>query len=289
MRINNNRETVYAMKPSIFTSFGLLLTLLASLVQAEPQVDPSYLEAIKNAKTPEAKGLAIAEAQKAIDKGWGDSQSEMKMILRTPAGNENTRIIEVKSLEVSDDGDKSLMVFNEPLDVQGTSFLSFSHINAPDDQWIYLPALKRVKRIASRNKSGSFMGSEFSYEDLSSFEVSKYDFKYLRDEPCGDKTCYVVESYPKDEYSGYTRLVSWIEKDDFKVQKIDFYDRKKALLKTMKVQDYKLLKDKFWRPVRSVMKNHQTGKSTELIWDDIKLDTGLTEDDFSQNNLRRAY
>lgn len=277
------------MKPTLLARVSLILALLSPLAQAEPQVEPAYRKAIENAETPKAKGLAISEAQKAIGEGWGDSKSQMKMVLRTPAGNENTRIIEVNSLEVQGDGDKSLMVFNEPLDVQGTAFLSFSHVEGPDDQWIYLPALKRVKRIASRNKSGSFMGSEFSYEDLSSFEVSKYDFKYLRDEACGDEQCYVVESYPKDEYSGYTRLVSWIEQDDFRVRKIEFYDRKKALLKTMTVDEYKLLNDKYWRPTRSVMENHQTGKSTVLIWDDIQLGIGLDEDDFSQNNLRRAY
>jgi hypothetical protein len=134
------------------------------------------------AATPEEKGLSIAKEQQKRDEGWGDSQSEMKMVLRSASGSENVRMIKIKSLEVTTDGDKSLMVFDEPKDVQGTSFLSFSHVNGPDDQWIYLPALKRVKRIASNKKSGSFMGSEFSYEDLSSFEPEKYSFKYLRDE-----------------------------------------------------------------------------------------------------------
>lgn len=240
------------------------------------------------AETPEEKGLAIAKAQKARDLGWQDSQSEMKMILRSANGNENTRLIQIKSLEVQSDGDKSLMVFNEPRDVQGTAFLSYSHIEGPDDQWIYLPALKRVKRIASKTKTGSFMGSEFSYEDLASFEVEKYDFKFLRDEACGEFTCHVVESYPKDPYSGYTRLISWIENKDYRIQKIEFYDKKSALLKTMVVEKYELLEEKHWRPTHSVMTNHQTGNATELQWYNIKLKTGLGEADFSQNNLRRA-
>lgn len=241
-----------------------------------------------SAQTPEEKGLAIAKAQKARDAGWQDSQSEMKMVLRAANGNENTRLIQIKSLEVQGDGDKNLMVFNEPRDVQGTAFLSYSHIEGPDDQWIYLPALKRVKRIASRTKAGSFMGSEFSYEDLASFEVEKFDFKFLRDEPCGEHTCHVLESTPKDEHSGYSRQVSWIENKDFRVHKIEFYDKKKAHLKTMTVQKYELIENKFWRPTHSVMVNHQTGNATELLWYNIRLKTGLTEADFSQNNLRRA-
>ena len=239
-------------------------------------------------QTPEQRGLEIAKMQKATDEGWGDSQSEMKMILRSPSGKENTRIIKLKALEVQGDGDKSLMVFDQPKDVAGTAFLSFSHVEGPDDQWIFLPALKRIKRIASKKKSGSFMGSEFSYEDLSSFEIGKYDFKYLRDEACGDAECYVVESYPKDEYSGYTRLVSWINKAELRTEKVEFYDRKKSLLKVMTVQKYEKFENKFWRPLVSLMENKQTGKSTEMHWSDIQLKTGLTEDDFSKNNLKRA-
>ena len=132
----------------------------------------SLLAATSFAETAEEKGLAIAKKQKDRDIGWGDSQSEMKMILRTPNGKENTRMIKIKSLEVQTDGDKSLMVFDEPKDVAGTAFLSFSHIDTPDDQWIFLPALKRVKRKASKKKSGSFMGSEFSYEDMSSLKLT---------------------------------------------------------------------------------------------------------------------
>ena len=248
----------------------------------------SLLAATSFAETAEEKGLAIAKKQKDRDIGWGDSQSEMKMILRTPNGKENTRMIKIKSLEVQTDGDKSLMVFDEPKDVAGTAFLSFSHIDTPDDQWIFLPALKRVKRIASKKKSGSFMGSEFSYEDMSSFEIDKYDFKYLRDEDCDLGKCFVVESIPKDKYSGYTRLVSWIDQVEYRVSKIEFYDRKKSLLKVMSVNEYTKLEDKFWRPVSSSMQNKQTGKSTELVWSDIRLRTGLTEDDFSKNNLKRA-
>ena len=134
------------------------------------------------AQTPEEKGLAIAEERKARDLGWGDSISQAEMILRNAQGQETIRKMRLKSLEVENDGDKALTIFDQPLDVKGTAFLSFSHATTPDDQWMYLPALKRVKRIASRNKSGPFMGSEFAFEDLSSFEVEKYSYQYLRDE-----------------------------------------------------------------------------------------------------------
>ncbi|HCM05717.1 MAG TPA: outer membrane lipoprotein-sorting protein, partial [Oceanospirillales bacterium] len=122
----------------------------------------------------EQQGLAIAKERKARDLGWGDSTSSVIMTLRNAQGEESIREMRMKSLEVANDGDKGLTIFDTPKDVKGTAFLNFSHIEKSDDQWLYLPALKRVKRISSRNKSGPFMGSEFAYEDLSSFEIEKY-------------------------------------------------------------------------------------------------------------------
>jgi hypothetical protein len=119
------------------------------------------------AETAQEKGLAISQQVKQKDLGWTDSTADMLMILRNKQGQESIREIKIKSLEQLNDGDKSLTIFNKPRDVKGTAFLSFSHPKANDDQWLYLPALKRVKRISSRNKSGPFMGSEFAFEDLS--------------------------------------------------------------------------------------------------------------------------
>ena len=138
-----------------------------------------------------------------------------------------------KTLEGTTDGDKSLIIFEKPRDVKGTATLTFTHKEGSDDQWLYLPAIKRVKRISSNNKSGPFMGSEFAYEDLSSQEVEKYNYKHLRDETFDGKDCYVVERIPMDKYSGYTKQVAWIDKAEYRALKIDFYDRKKSLLKTL--------------------------------------------------------
>ncbi len=120
----------------------------------------------------------------ARDQGFGDTSSVLTMTLRNRHGEEVTRQMRSRALEVADDGDKSMIIFEDPADVKGTALLTFSHKTADDDQWLYLPALKRVKRISSSNKSGPFMGSEFAYEDLSSQEVEKYTYKYLRDETC---------------------------------------------------------------------------------------------------------
>ena len=240
------------------------------------------------AQTAQEQGLQIAQEMKRRDTGWGDSQTSLKMILRNAAGQESVRQIHTKTLEVDNDGDKSLNTFHHPKDVKGTSFLSFSHPVGADDQWLYLPALKRVKRISSRNKSGPFMGSEFAYEDLSSFEVEKYSYTLLREEPCKGGTCFVVEQKPVDKYSGYTRQLSWIDKSEYRNWKIEFYDRKNTLLKTLTANDFKQYLNKYWRATSMDMVNHQTQKTTQLIWSDYQFNTGLSSNDFNQNTLKRA-
>ena len=243
------------------------------------------------AQTPQQKGLAIAQEADARDLGWKDSTADMQMQLINKQGDTSERKIRVRTLEVLGDGDKSLTIFDKPRDVRGTAFLTFSHVTGADDQWLYLPALKRVKRISSRNKSGPFMGSEFAYEDMSSQEVGKYTYKYLKDEPCGPQqnlTCFVMERYPVDEFSGYTKQIVWLDQNEYRAWKIDFYDRKDALLKTLVLSDYQQYLDQYWRPHTMTMSNHQTGKKSILTWSNYQFKTGLKDSDFNKANLKRV-
>ncbi len=263
----------YRSRFSIFGSIPLLFCLY---------IGASYAESV------EEKGLAIAKERIARDTGWGDSYAEMSMILRNSSGQESERKIRVSTLEMQEDGDKGLTVFDEPRDVKGSAFLSFSHSLEPDDQWMYLPALKRVKRIATQNKSGPFMGSEFSYEDMASFELEKFRFTYLRDENYQGESVYVLQQVPLDEYSGYSKQIVWVDKTYYRAVKVEFYDRKNALLKVLELDNYKQFKDKFWRPMRSTMRNVQNGKSTVMLTHKIEFGTGLDESDFNKNSLQRA-
>ena len=241
-----------------------------------------------HAETPEEKGLAIAQEADSRDSGFVDYTNDVKMILRNKQGQQSVREIRSKTLEVDGDGDKSLTIFDEPRDVKGTALLSFTHKVGPDDQWLYLPALKRVKRIASDNKSGPFMGSEFAYEDISSQEVDKYTYKFLRDDTLDGMDVFVFERYPVDKKSGYTRQIIWLDKEHYKERKIEYYDRKNALLKTLTFTDYNQYLDTFWRAHTMYMENHQTGKSTTLKQDNYQFQTGLTDRDFDKNSLKRA-
>ena len=249
---------------------------------------PLLLAANVNAETPEDKGLAIATEADKRDTGFKDSEAQMTMELKNKQGKTSVRQVRVKTLEVDGDGDKGLSIFDTPRDIKGTASLTYSHALKPDEQWLYLPALKRVKRISSKNKSGPFMGSEFAYEDISSQEIEKYTYKYLRDETLNGIDCFVVERYPAYKHSGYTRQVAWINKKEYRPEKIVFYDRKNSLLKTLSYSGYQQYLGQFWRADQMHMVNHQTGKSTLLTWHEYKFQTGLTDKDFNRNSLKRA-
>lgn len=239
--------------------------------------------------TPQEQGLEIAKESDRRDLGFGDSFAVLKMILSNRHGQKSTRELRIQTLEVSDpdQGDKTLTIFDRPRDIEGTAFLSFTKILDPDDQWLYLPALKRVKRISSANKSGPFVGSEFAYEDLLSFEVAKYDYRWLRNEPCGELTCFVVERFPLYENSGYTRQTVWIDQQEYRIMRTEFFDRKESLLKTLVMSDYKQYLGQYWRAHRLVMENHQTGKATELHFDQYEFRKGLNDTNFNPNRLKR--
>lgn len=242
------------------------------------------------AESPEEKGLAVAEEMDQRDLGWGDSATTLTMTLTNRHGQTSVRELRLKALEVQEPGagDRSLVIFDRPRDVAGTAFLSHTKIEDPDDQWLFLPALKRVKRISSANKSGPFMGSEFAYEDLVSQEVDKYKYLWVQTEDCGALTCFVIERRPVYENSGYTKQVVWVDSLQYRPMKIDFYDRKESLLKTLVFSDYRQYAERFWRAQKMQMDNHQTGKATTLDFTVYDFQVGLSESDFTSSRLKRA-
>ncbi|MDH4944331.1 outer membrane lipoprotein-sorting protein [Sulfurimonas sp. C5] len=229
--------------------------------------------------------LDVAKKSEAAMSGFQDSSSEMTMTLINANNQKRERKMKMIVLE-QDKGDKSLMTFISPADVKGTKFLNYEHVNKDDEQWLYLPALKRVKRIASKSKSGSFMGSEFSYEDLSSFSIDKFIF--LGDAKVvtldGEKL-YEVQRKPKSEYSGYTKQISWVDQKTYLIKKVDYYDRKHELLKTAYFEDYKKISG-VWRVGKMRMVNHQNDKKTILVWKNEKIKTGLKEKNFHKRVLK---
>ena len=272
-------------KTASITALAGITCLAAALMLVMP---------VGNAKASNEKGLAIATEVDNRDKGWDDVTVEGEMVLKNKAGNESVRKFRSTILEAADasEGDRSIITFSQPRDVRGTALLTHSKIEPEDDsQWIFLPAVKRVKRISSSNRTGKFVSSEFSYEDLGSEEVADNDHIWIEDAACAHDaslTCAAVESRPKNKKSGYSRRVSFIDLDEYRVHQIDFYNRRGDLEKTLNFTDYQQYEGQFWRAHIMTMKNHQTGKSTRLSWGEYSFRQGLTDRDFTPQGLPKA-
>ncbi|HMY82879.1 MAG TPA: outer membrane lipoprotein-sorting protein, partial [Agitococcus sp.] len=171
-----------------------------------------------------------------------------------------------------------------------TALLSHTQATGDDLQWLFLPSLARVKQISGRNKSGPFMGSEFSFEDMVISYWQKYSYKLLKEEKCAannNLTCFVLEKTPLDTNSGYSKQLVWIDKQDYLQHRIEFYDRKSSLAKVYTASDFKKYQANLWRPSSMLMVNQQTRRQTRLDWSDYQFKTGLNKDDFTENALKR--
>lgn len=272
------------MRNSLRTSLSAAALAFAAATGSLAADDPAA-----RGDTPEAqKGYDISARADRTDQGFSDSRVDARMVLTNQAGQETVREFSFATLEKEDEsvGDKSLIIFESPRDVEGTALLSHAKILDPDDQWLFLPALKRVKRISSANKSGSFVGSEFAFEDFTITELNKFTYKYIGEDQLDGMTTDVIERYPRYENSGYTKQTSWIDQDIYQVRKVEFYDRKGDLLKTLVLSDYREY-DGIWRAHRLGMVNAQTGKETELVYENFSFKTGLDNNDFQQGVLTR--
>ena len=272
---------------------GLAAAVFSALLFAAPGYaqDNAFVDdPAAKGDTPESiKGYEIAARSDRTDAGFGDSTVDAVMVLRNAAGQTTERGLSFATLEKVDEsvGDKSLVIFNSPRDVEGTALLSHAKILEPDDQWLYLPALKRVKRISSANKSGPFVGSEFAFEDFTITELNKFTYAYSREEEVDGVMMDVVERFPRYEKSGYTKQISWIDQDIYQARKVEFYDRRGGLLKTLTLSDYRDY-DGVWRAHKFTMVNHKTNKETDLVYSDFQFKTGLDEGDFVKGVLQRV-
>lgn len=183
---------------------------------------------------------------------------------------------------------KMITFFKSPPDVKGTGFLSWSYEdeNKDDDQWLYLPALRKVRRIAAGNKGNYFMGTDFTYDDMGERKVEEDEHKLLKRETHAGVECYVIESTPKKKGYIYSKKLTWVDKKNWLPLKVDYYDRKNKFLKTLKTE-WQLV-DGIWTWKRSEMKNHQTGHKTIIAITSVKMNTGLKDRDFTARMLKRG-
>lgn len=234
----------------------------------------------------EEKGRKIAEYCDNAARGFQGEVSDMQMEIISAHGDKVSRGMILKKKEMAGASERSLLLVESPSDVKGTKLLTWGHEDKSDEQWLYLPAIKRVKRISAQLKSGSFMGSEFAYEDFSRKMVNKYKHKFLRDEEVGGRKTWVVEQVSKDSDGGYSKEIIWYDKQYKAPIKTEFYDRKGELFKIADATKYKLYLNKWWRPQQIKMSNVQTKNSSIMVWRDRKLKVDLADDSFRSENLK---
>ncbi|MEA2073757.1 MAG: outer membrane lipoprotein-sorting protein [Campylobacterota bacterium] len=229
--------------------------------------------------------LELAKTSYEAVSGYGSSVSDTTMVLTNAQGIQNIRKLQMKKLE-NGDGDKSLLIFLYPSDVKGTKLLSFERVGKDDKQWLYLPALKRVKRISSRNRSGSFMASEFSYEDISSQNYKNYTYiGEAQRVSLEGKEYFEITRIPKDSNSAYSKQIVYIDTKTYLVAFGEYYDKQNRPLKKLSFLKYKKI-DGVNRVEVMQIQNLQNKKSTTLTFDTDKIKLGLSSKEFSKRELK---
>jgi outer membrane lipoprotein-sorting protein len=220
--------------------------------------------------------------------GYGDSQSKFVAVVKNKDGYESVREVRLKYFENAPEGNMRLITFEKPKDLKRHALLTISYKAGEDEQWVFDPDNKQVRRILSNNAFTPFSGTEITFEDISSQDVDKYTYEFLKNDTLDNQPHYVVNRFPKDKYSGYSRLETWISTETYLITKINYFDHGNKLLKTLSLNDYKKYEGKFWRASSMNMENYQTGKTTELTWSDYRFNTGLNANDFSLTSLRNS-
>jgi len=233
-------------------------------------------------------GREVAEKAHATQRGFVDETVETTMYLINAAGDSVVRLLVNNTIERPNSEDYSIIQFLNPPDVRGTGLLTYQNPTGDDQQWLYLPELRRVKVISSKNKSGSFMGSEFAYEDISGNTLDRFKYEMIGEEKYNGKDCYVVNRIPTYENSGYTSIKTWYDKESSLMQRNEFIDRKNSLLKVLTFENWKKYSTGTWRADKMTMKNLQTGKTSILIFKNRKHNNGFKESDFTKRNLERS-
>ena len=217
-----------------------------------------------------------------------DRKSTLKMTLINKRGSQRIREILSYSKDYGKDS-KSIMYFQKPADVKGTGFLSWEYDDPAkdDDRWLYLPALKKVRRISGSSKNDYFMGSDFTYDDMGGRSVDEDEHKFLREEEVDGLKCWVVESVPKDKDYMYSKVTRWIRQDSYIGVKMEFYDRMGSLMKILTIPDVRK-QDGFWTVFKMVMDNQQEKHQTILEFNEVAYDTGVKDNLFKVSTLERG-
>ena len=244
-----------------------LIVLLLAPIMASAQTNASGVEVPPeptfNKKDAAAYGLQLATYAEAFDSGWVDSYTQSKMTLFDARGDSVDRMVTQRILE-GGDGDKSLVKFMKPAEIRGVAALTHEHPQTTDDSWLYLPASRRVRRVSGANRTASFQGTEFTYEDLSSVTTSRYRWKFIGDVTLDGAAVHKLQAVPTYKDTGYSKLEIYLNAEHWRPEKVVFFDKAGKKLKTLKNSKWAHLHGRYWRARHIEMTNHQTRKRTVI-------------------------
>lgn len=259
-----------------FVVLVLSCVLIASVVPAQPQA-------------PNANEI-IEQSQQAFYYAGADMKAKVVMDLITEGGNRRTRVLTMlRKNDSQNRNQRYFMYFHEPGDVRGTAFLVWKYAAKDDDRWIFIPAVNMVRRIAAKDSRSSFVGSDFSYEDVSGRGVGDDTHSLLREEKLGDADCYLIQSMPKTA-ADYTKKVSWIDKKTFLPLKEEYYDAQNDLARIFTADKIEVVgattgKKGYATVLKRTMKNVKSVHRTEVTFLDVTYDVGIEERVFTQQSL----
>ena len=241
--------------------------------------------------TPDAAAI-VEKSQQAFYAAGTDMKSDVAMELIAADGRKRTRALTMLRLNIPGGAaQKYFLYFREPSDVRRMTFLVWKYPEKEDDRWIYIPAVDLVRRVAASDKRSSFVGSDFTYEDISGRDISADTHKFLRDEKLNDQDCHVIESTPKETLD-YVRRVAWIAKATYLPLKEEYYDLQNELARVFTADKIENVASEggggaIPAVLKRTIRNVKSGHRTEVAFKAISFNVGLTEDIFTERYLRQ--
>jgi hypothetical protein len=276
--------------------FLMSRTLAPSMATAGAHAGASTLMLVAFLALPQLVSAQAPTGKQIIERNdamrtVNDEQVEIEMQLINKQGQKRERKVTWMTKSDAQRNQKGLIRFVSPADVRGTALLSIENADREDDQWLYLPALRKSRRISASNKSDSFVGSDFAYEDLGAEEIDQHEYRLLREDMLDGTPVFVVEATPIEKHkgeTGYSRREIFVRKDNAAIARIDFYDRQKELLKILRAKDIRQVpSSKTWRAQTLEMANQKTGHSTVIVYGPFVINAGIGDDTFSIRELER--
>ena len=246
----------------------------------------SFSQRLSFAKDELSANDIISKSRFAFYYAGDDGKARVIMELINKDGQKRLRELTILRKDYEEGGNqKYFMYFHKPADVKDTTFMVYKYPDKDDDRWLFLPAINLVKRIAANDKYSSFVGSDFTYEDVSGRKPEEDTHTLLRKEKLGEKNCFVIESIPKGS-SEYTKRISWIDEINFLPLKEEFYDKQNELYRQFEAVEIKDI-DGIMTITKRLMRNVKTGHRTEVTFQSVEYNVGIGDDIFSERYLRR--